>query len=377
MSAGRLASLAALWLSFSAAAGGPATAHEVAPSRYTYRDDVRPLFLAHCGGCHRPGGPAPMSLLDYQEAVPWAKAIKLQILEGRMPPFLPDDESGPFLHRRGLSAEEIDVIVDWTVGAVPEGGSSTNDDEESIPAPRPRFSGATPDLVLEPRAGVVLDEDETRKTACLVLPTGLDRPRVLSRLELAPGAPTVLRRATVFRGDSCVGSEPLLTWLPDQQSVSFPAGLGGELPAAGTLAVELRYQKGWGQEGKRIADESALGLWFSVGAVPVASVRIEGATTLPAAVTLVGLFPELVSEGDAGAREPLPLRVEAVLPGGRTELLLEIGRPDPAWVETYFFRQPRTFPRGTELRSSGPSVWVELVSAASSTGSDDAKDEEH
>ena len=62
-----------------------------------------------------------MSLLDYQEAVPWANAIKLSVLEGRMPPFLPGDDGGPFQGARALTAQEIDTIVDWTVGTTPEG----------------------------------------------------------------------------------------------------------------------------------------------------------------------------------------------------------------------------------------------------------------
>src|SRR3972149_6579701 len=107
-------------------AAGAADAHEPTLSRFNFREHARPLFIRHCGGCHRAGGVAPMSLLDYQEAVPWANAIKLSLLEGRMPPFLPGDDGGPFRNARALTAHELDTLVDWAVGATPEG--------ESLPA---------------------------------------------------------------------------------------------------------------------------------------------------------------------------------------------------------------------------------------------------
>jgi mono/diheme cytochrome c family protein len=363
--------VAASLLGLSLALTGLAGAHEVAASRYNYHDDVRPLFVEHCGGCHHQGGSAPMSLLEYQEAVPWANAIKLQVLEGRMPPFLPDDESGPFLHRRGLTAEEIDIIVDWTVGATPEGDPLPPSDD--LPSSVSRWSGGKPDLVLQQDEPVVLGEDESQTTACVVLKTSLAEPRKLSRFEVAPGTASILRRATLFLGDSCSQGEPILSWLPDRKTVSFPQGLGRELPASTNVAVELRYKKGWGQEGKRIADRSAVGLWFSSAAAPVTSMRIEREKTLGRASKLIGLYPDVSSQPD-GAADPEPLRVEAVLPGGKTRVLLSVPSPDPAWVEAYFFRNPLLLPQGTELRISRPAVWADFVPLASPAGNDEEKE---
>ena len=39
----------------------------------TFTKDVAPIFFARCAGCHRPNDIAPMSLLDYKSARPWAK----------------------------------------------------------------------------------------------------------------------------------------------------------------------------------------------------------------------------------------------------------------------------------------------------------------
>ena len=42
----------------------------------TFHKDVEPILQRNCQSCHRPGQAAPMSLLTYQSARPWAKAMK-------------------------------------------------------------------------------------------------------------------------------------------------------------------------------------------------------------------------------------------------------------------------------------------------------------
>jgi hypothetical protein len=291
-----------------------------------------------------------MSLLEYQEAVPWANAMKLALLDGRMPPFLPSDESGPFQNPRGLTAVELDTLVDWAVGTTPE-GEPLGDEEEDLAPP---FAA---DLLLRAESDVVLEEGETEKTACVLLPTGLDSPRVVTELEVVPDRAAILRRATILVGDSCSDGEPLATWLPDRNRIAFPDGFGRELEASSTLAVELRYVKGWGDEGKRLTDRSAVGLHFSKTASPVRSVAIEHPILpLERETRLVALY---ASSGDAS-----PLRVEAVAPDGSRRLLLAIERFDPAWSEKYFFRSPILLPAGSALRVSRSGVWADLASPA-------------
>lgn len=331
-----------------------ADAHEPTLSRFNFREHVQPLFLRHCGGCHRAGGVAPMSLLDYQEAVPWANAIKLSLLEGRMPPFLPSDDGGPFRDTRTLTARELDTLVDWAVGATPEGGALAAKESPTPTGP------PDADLVLRPQSDVVLEEGENEKTACVVLPTGLDAPRFVTGLEVLPGQPSILRRATILVGDSCSDGEPLATWLPDRERVSFPEGLGRRLDASASLLLELHYKKKWGDEGKRILDGSALGLWFSKDAVPVRSVAIEKLRLdLEEPARLVALY--------ATAADESPLRVEAVAPDGGTRLLLSIERFDPAWSEKYFFRMPILLSAGSTLRVSHSGVWADLAPPVPST----------
>src|SRR5436189_3664182 len=46
----------------------------------TFNKDVLPILENNCQTCHRPGGIGPMSLLTYESARPWAKAIKSAVV---------------------------------------------------------------------------------------------------------------------------------------------------------------------------------------------------------------------------------------------------------------------------------------------------------
>src|SRR5262245_37221786 len=50
-----------------------------ASRQVTFTKDVAPIMQAKCQTCHRPGAIAPFSLLTYEDARPWASAIKRQV----------------------------------------------------------------------------------------------------------------------------------------------------------------------------------------------------------------------------------------------------------------------------------------------------------
>ena len=59
----------------------------------TFHKDVEPILEKSCQECHRAGEIGPMPLLTYQQARPYAKAIKASVLEKRMPPWPADPHS--------------------------------------------------------------------------------------------------------------------------------------------------------------------------------------------------------------------------------------------------------------------------------------------
>jgi hypothetical protein len=60
----------------------------------TFHKDVEPILQKSCQECHRPGEIGPMALLTYEQARPWAKAIKAAVLEKKMPPWPADPHYG-------------------------------------------------------------------------------------------------------------------------------------------------------------------------------------------------------------------------------------------------------------------------------------------
>ena len=65
------------------------------PSAVTFTKDVLPILQKNCQSCHRPGQVAPMSLINYQETRPWAKAIKSAVTLRKMPPWFVDPARSP------------------------------------------------------------------------------------------------------------------------------------------------------------------------------------------------------------------------------------------------------------------------------------------
>jgi hypothetical protein len=99
----------------------PLYPHDPITTKITFSKEVSRLFNKRCVGCHYEGGKAPMSLETYESARPWAKAIKEEVLERRMPPWGAVKGFGSFRNDAALSQEEISILADWVEGGAPEG----------------------------------------------------------------------------------------------------------------------------------------------------------------------------------------------------------------------------------------------------------------
>src|SRR6202023_2014590 len=81
----------------------------------TFTKDIAPIFQRACQSCHHAGTSAPMSLLTYNEARPWAKSIKEKVVTRDMPPWHLDKTVGirKYKNDRSLNDAEIATIVKW------------------------------------------------------------------------------------------------------------------------------------------------------------------------------------------------------------------------------------------------------------------------
>src|SRR6476661_4115700 len=100
-----------------------AFAQTSASGQVTFSKDVAPILQKACQDCHRPGMMAPMSLLTYQDARPWARAIKAKVSSREMPPWFIDRNVGiqKFKGDPSLTDKEIDTIVKWADAGAPQG----------------------------------------------------------------------------------------------------------------------------------------------------------------------------------------------------------------------------------------------------------------
>ena len=96
-------------------------------SGVTFTKDIAPILQRSCQICHRPDSVAPMSLLTYQEARPWARAMKMRTSVGPragvMPPWYVEENIGiqRYKNNPSLSDEEITKIGAWADNGAPEG----------------------------------------------------------------------------------------------------------------------------------------------------------------------------------------------------------------------------------------------------------------
>jgi hypothetical protein len=111
-------------------------AHDIITTPITWDREISRLVYERCASCHRDGGLA-FSLMNYAAARPWAVAIKEEVLERRMPPWGAVKGFGDFRNDKALTPEQLELIVSWVEGGVPEG------EAKDLPAD-PKFDQGSP-----------------------------------------------------------------------------------------------------------------------------------------------------------------------------------------------------------------------------------------
>lgn len=137
------------WLLLLVAGCGAAFGHDVITTKITWSREVARIVYRHCADCHREGGPA-FSLIHYDESRPWAKAIKEEVLERRMPPWNAVKGFGDFANDRGLTQEDLEIISNWVEGGAPEG-------DPGLLPPAPKAGTAAAAQVAVHGAEIVVD----------------------------------------------------------------------------------------------------------------------------------------------------------------------------------------------------------------------------
>jgi hypothetical protein len=354
----------------------PGEAHKAITSKYTYNDDVFPILRDKCARCHVTGGVAPMSLMTYDEAFPWAESIRAELVANHMPPWNADEGFGPVRQAHTLSPRELDVILTWATGGNPRGQL-----DQKLPTIvlKNDWPMGAPDLVLPLPSEFTVAADKMEDWHEFVVPMAITSSRWVRAVDLLPGAPSIVRSATISlqteRDASASSGSPvpehvLAYWLPGQDPE--PASSHAfRVPAAAQITVRIHYKKTWQFEGKPLTDRSTVGLYFAKDpgpqelltlslAAPDSAAKdakeISFSRTLDEDVQAVAVSPE-------AAPPNISLQMVAIRPDGtRAPMIRLTTRPD--WSRRYWFEQPLAFPRGTRIQVTAKLDEPDILSAA-------------
>ena len=234
-----------------------------------------------------------MSLLTYEDARPWARAIREEVSEGHMPPWHADAPDGTFDNERRLTDAEKETLVRWANGGAPKG------DPKDMP-PAPTFADGwpigKPDVDLRDGRGlqgagrrhgqlrVLLHPDEFHgaevgagdRSAARRSRGRAPRARLLPRqarhaadagAAVQPGAGE-LARADTWRSpapdDPSIPGRLLATYAPGTNPQVFPAGTALRLEAGGILELQMHYTT----NGTAATDRTRVGMIFSKEPAP-------------------------------------------------------------------------------------------------------------
>jgi hypothetical protein len=164
----------------------------------TFTKDVAPMLQKNCQTCHHPGTSAPMSLMTYAEARPWARAIKERVVRRDMPPWHLDKTVGirQYKNDRSLSDAEIATIVQWVDAGAPEGNPSEMPPPLTF-APESQWFIGTPDLLVTTTNDFVMYPKGPDWWIDQYGEMNLTEDRWIKAMEIKPSNPKIVHHAVV------------------------------------------------------------------------------------------------------------------------------------------------------------------------------------
>ena len=349
----RLSAVVTLLLLMTVAA--PGEAQDRGDGQVTFTEDVAPILYETCVSCHRPGSIAPMSLLTYEAARPYAPLIKEMVSERRMPPWFVEKNVGiqSFKDDRSLSDEQIATIVRWVDSGTPQG------DPAAMP-PLPEFEdviyqwtledemGRPPDHIVAMPEPFTIPGNSGNLYPRFISDSGLEEDRWIRAYETKPsieGFPVVHHNGTTFIYPDGT-EEEFGEYALGKTGDIFPEGAGRFLPAGTQIRWSAHYSGS--PDGKDRTDQSRLALWFYpkgvepehrhhrdrwgwMGELDIPpgeeSVRSDGYTVLDQNVRLTAYQPHMHNLGDRQC-------LEVIYPDNRRQTL-NCMRWDFGWHITY------------------------------------------
>jgi hypothetical protein len=264
-------------LAVAAVLGTMAVARAQAPAKAatanqpTFTKDVAPILQRACQNCHRPDSIAPMSLLTYQEARPWARSIKEKVAKRDMPPWFIDRNVGirKFKDDPSLSDQEIATIAAWVDSGAPEGNRA------DMPPPRKledtdKWHIGTPDLIVSMPVAFTVKPENSDWWGDFTADSGLTEDRYVKAVETKPslgdGKKVVHHAVTSLLNDDGVSEGGTLNeYAVGKNGDIYPDG-SGKLMKAG---AQIRFNMHYHAIGKPVVDRTQVAfVFYPKGYVP-------------------------------------------------------------------------------------------------------------
>ncbi len=354
------------------------SAHEPITTKVMFNKEVIRILERNCLACHAPNKiKSDIPLTTYEEARPWAKAIKEEVLEKRMAPFQAVKGYGSFVHDYALPKRDVELLISWIEGGAPRGEEKDYPKEEIeklIVGQEWRLG--KPDLILQPDQDAKIAPKGDDETRCFALPSNLKEDRWINAIDFQPGAGAVVHSASLFvapnagrpsagkrpaktggAANNCPSNaEPIGQWAPGQSTNRLPDDSAIKLPANARVVMKIRYRK----NGEATADRSRVGLYFAKDSaskllrnvtinapatvVPAnaESQRVRASYAINEPTDIVAIRPLLF---------PLAKSIEAVAhrPDGEVEVLILAKDYRFDWQPAYFFKKPIALPAGARV----------------------------
>ncbi len=361
----------------------------------TFSKDVAPILQNRCQGCHRFGESAPMPLVTYQQARPWAKAMREAVLTRRMPPWFADPHYGKFANDRSLSQREIDTLVAWADSGAPEGN------RRDLPPARQFVEGwniGAPEAVIEMPNEFQVPPNGTIDYHYIVIPSGFTEDKWIQMAEVRPGNRALVHHVIAFArapGSKWLrDAQPGIPFVPkrrtasastaqqqpqsqpqrrpeDEESgqgefiVGFAPGTVPEVlkPGHGKLikaGSDFVFQMHYTANGTAGTDRTKIGLIFAKEppkervmtaaatnrrfVIPAGAPnhQVDSKITLYDTVTLTALLPHMHLRGK-------DFEYRVVYPTGEKEVLLRVPKYSFSWQLSYYLEKPLVLPKGTVI----------------------------
>ena len=374
-------------------------------SQVTFSKDVAPIFQAKCQQCHQPESIAPMSLITYKDARPWARSIKQRVAARQMPPWHIEPNIGVqrFKNDMSLTTQQIETIVQWVDAGAPEG------DPKDLPPAKPlvtdnewqgvRDGFGPPDLVIKspeytmpakgqdvwfrPMSDLPLTEPRWAKMV-EIRPTNLKGRRIVHHsiaYLVLNDDPEAVNTGTANGPAGPTTRDDLVSRRP--QLMEWAIGKGYDLFRADTGKLLLPGEKiSWDQHlhavGEEITAGSEIGIWlypkgqepkkrtYLIGFTglkkrgfldipPNSITHTEGFTVLKENTLITNFQPHFHLRGKA-------MQVEAVLPDGSTEIISYVDKFNFNWMTNYIYEDDASplLPKGTVIHVS---AWYDNTKA--------------